>query len=94
MPRRLIGQRVGERDADRTVLRADQEVDVGDLVAFADQGLADVHEDVAGHSSVSPWSKLGVLNRQTGPGFSPHRPSGHRAKESLRVGNDPVLEFA
>src|SRR5262249_13159040 len=42
-------QRVGERRPDRSRLVADQEVDVGDLVPFADEGLADVHHDVAGH---------------------------------------------
>ena len=38
-PARLVGQGVGEGRADRAVLRADQQVDVGDLVAVADQTL-------------------------------------------------------
>ena len=38
---RLIGEGVGERQADRTVLRPDQEVDVGDLVALCRQSFAE-----------------------------------------------------
>ena len=50
---RLVGQRVGERGPDRAGLVADQQVDVGDLVPFADEGLTDVHDDVAGHGVFS-----------------------------------------
>ena len=57
----LVGQGVGERDADRAVLVADQQVDVGDLVAVADQGFADEH----GHECVSLGCKsmLDILRR-------------------------------
>ena len=45
----LVGQRVGERDAHRAGLGADQEVDVGDLIAFAHQGFPDEQRAFAGH---------------------------------------------
>ena len=35
------------------VLLPIKQVDVGDLVALADEGLADVHHDVAGHGRLS-----------------------------------------
>jgi len=45
----LTRQSVGEGVADRAVLAADEQINVRDLVAFADQCLADVH----GHESIS-----------------------------------------
>ena len=48
-------QGVGERDADRPVLRPDHQVDVGNVVqvaAFNHQGFADVHD---GHGTLRAW---------------------------------------
>ncbi len=39
----LVGQGVGKSRPDRAVLRADQQVNVGNFVAFAGQGFADEH---------------------------------------------------
>ena len=43
MALRLPGQGVGKRHADRAVLVADQQIDMGHFVAFARQGFADEH---------------------------------------------------
>ena len=46
-PLRLVGQGVGEGRPHRAVLGADQQIDVGHLVAVADQRFADEHRHVA-----------------------------------------------
>ena len=43
VPFALPGQGVGKRVADRAVLVADQQVDMGDFIAFARQRFADEH---------------------------------------------------
>src|SRR5262249_53265299 len=50
----LAGESVGKGVADGAVFAADQEVDVSDFVAFADEGFADVH----GHGKVLQTSVL------------------------------------
>lgn len=51
MPLALPGQCVGKCHTDRAVLAADQQVDMGDLVAFAAEGLTNVHR----HNRWSPY---------------------------------------
>ena len=58
MAGRLVGQGVGEGDADRPGLRTDQQVDVGNLVAVADQGFTDEH----GHGC-TPSSMVSISPR-------------------------------
>ena len=90
VPGRLVRQGVGEGDADRAVLLADQEVDVGDLVALADQCFADVHEDVAGHAVAVLPGCVVCLNRRNGPGLRPSSPS--RLRRRIRSGS-PLTRF-
>ena len=71
VPGRLVCQGIGKRQSHRTFLLADQQVDVGDLVAFAEQGLTNVHDDVGSHLSslrgvIGVWSTVRVQD------FSPH----------------------
>ena len=51
---RLVDEGMGECLADRTALRSDQEVDVGDLVTFAYQSLAGCQRDGHEVSLLSP----------------------------------------
>ena len=65
----LVDEGLGEGLADRAVLRPDQQVDVGDLVALADQGLA--HHEGTRHTRLSSFvvdRPPGRLRRQSEPG--------------------------
>src|SRR5262249_4478614 len=67
VPGRLVGPGVGERGPDGAVLVADQEVDVGDFVAVADQGFTDEH----GHGE-TPWvSGFGPVRVGRGTRYQP-----------------------
>ena len=43
---RLIGQGVGERGSNRTILVTDQQIDVGNFIALAHQGFANIKRHV------------------------------------------------
>ena len=71
---------------------ADQQVDVGDLVAFADQGLADVHDDVGSHLS----NLRGVIafgSTVQAQVFRPSR-SGCRVTNRIVSALTPALDLA
>ena len=44
MARGLIGQGIGERHANWPVFRPDEQIDVGNFIAIADQTFADKHD--------------------------------------------------
>ena len=71
MPGRLVRQGIGKRQSHRTFLLADQQVDMRDLVAFADQSLTNVHDDVGSHLS-SVRGVIGVWSTVRVQDFSPH----------------------
>ena len=66
VPGALIGERVGERDSDRPRLVADQQIDMGDLVAFT-ASASPMYIDMLPFSSNGFLRTSGGL--QTGGGF-------------------------
>ena len=52
MTGRLIGQGIGKSHAHGAALEADQQVDVGDLITFANKAFTNVHGMVR-HENVS-----------------------------------------